>query len=221
MPQKFTLVQQSWRLHNIAELAASNKYIVHLPDPVALVSLAAGQYVSVIASLRGDAIDDESPSAEQLWLRIAEVVRSGVFKGQILPEPEVVRDLAQDSVIEFESHHIAEIYGSAPSREQRLHLSRCVVTCHIAEDGEKVGLMWRDEPCGEGDSGWRFCSGKESRDYLADAENLMVVRLGDLLQMDDTFVGLLGSPVGARFRRQGDNKFTAVPPAEVIPLSPR
>ena len=48
---------------------------------------------------------------------------------------------------------------------------RCFATDMITVEGRRVGYMYREEPDDDGDSGWRFMAGRESPEYMDEADN--------------------------------------------------
>lgn len=208
-----------WRLLDINKTAADNKYVVHLPDPAVLVTLKVGMDVSVIASKRSS-FEHDGPSAESVWLRVSEITGLGKFVGVVVSPTTVVTDLVLGQRIEFENKHVARVAGAPPSKLEILCEQLCVVSAALEEEGSVVGKMHRQESEGEPDSGWRFFVGTESRDYLADAQNLVAVRLGDLLQIDDSVLHYLHSPVGSRYCKSSGGGFVPEPDADVITFQP-
>jgi hypothetical protein len=204
-----------WRLLDINKTSADNKYLIHLPDPAVLVTLKVGMHVSVIASKRSSS-DDDGPSAESVWLRVCGITGLGKFVGTVVSPTTIVTDVFLGRQIEFESKHVAKVAGAPPSRLELLCEQLCVVSAALEEEGAIVGKMYRQESEGESDSGWRFFVGTESRDYLADARNLIVTRLGDLLQVDDSVLHYLHSPVGSRYCKSSGEGFVKEPGAAVL-----
>jgi hypothetical protein len=97
------------------------------------------------------------------------------------------------------------------------HGTCALVSKMVAEDGEPVLFMYREEADREDDSGWRMFSGRETEEYNADPDNIAIIVLAHL---DDGRVDkLLDEPPGAVFeRRDGDEDFVRVtdwtPPTE-------
>jgi hypothetical protein len=78
----------------------------------------------------------------------------------------------------------------------------CMATDMITVEGHKVGYMYREQSDFPEDSGWRFFSGKESEEYLEDAEH----------NYDEGIIPLLDAPIGSAFERRGWlRKFVEVP----------
>jgi hypothetical protein len=94
----------------------------------------------------------------------------------------------------------------------------CYATDMITVEGQKVGYMYREKPDFPEDSGWRFFSGKESKDYLEDANHTAIYDVNTIANYDPGIISLLDAPVGSAFERRGWlRKFMAVsfaPPNE-------
>jgi len=88
----------------------------------------------------------------------------------------------------------------------------CFVTDRISVDGCRVGWCYREEPAeGFPDSGWRFFSGDESEDYIADISHTEVVDLNTACNYDPDIVPLLSAPYGSAFARGEDGSFRPEP----------
>jgi hypothetical protein len=91
-----------------------------------------------------------------------------------------------------------------------LNWGMCVATNMVIDAG-RVGLMWRVEPIGESDSGWRFTSGRESEEYLADVANKSWQQVSNIADVDKDIIPLLKAPIGSAFQREdGSGPFVAV-----------
>jgi hypothetical protein len=92
-----------------------------------------------------------------------------------------------------------------------LSWGQCVVTNTVLEGG-RVGFMCRVDPIDQSDSGWRFTSGRESEEYLADVANKSWQEIHNIVEFDKDIVPLLKAPIGSAFRREdGTGPFVAVP----------
>ena len=76
-----------------------------------------------------------------------------------------------------------------------------IATDAITVDGGSVGLMQRDEPRNDSDSGWWFLAGTESQAYLDDAANSAVYEVNTIANYDPEIVRFLTYPVGTRVSR--------------------
>ena len=87
----------------------------------------------------------------------------------------------------------------------------CFVTDRIAVDGCPVGWCYREEPeAGFPDSGWRFFSGDESPDYIADISHTGIFDLNTACNLDPDIIPLLTAPYQSAFVRE-DGKFRPEP----------
>jgi len=78
---------------------------------------------------------------------------------------------------------------------------RCLATERILADGASVGYCYREEPCGDWDSGWRFCAGDESDDYMADPACTGVYSLNCVANYDESILPILQTPAPCAFAR--------------------
>lgn len=87
----------------------------------------------------------------------------------------------------------------------------CFVTDRIAVDGCPVGWCYREEPeAGFPDSGWRFFSGDESEEYIADIRHTGIFDLNTACNLDPDIIPLLMAPYRSAFVRE-DGKFRPEP----------
>ena len=86
----------------------------------------------------------------------------------------------------------------------------CVVSDLVLGTGQ-VGYMYRLEPLNESDSGWRFMSGREFKEYIADRGNLSWEEVHVIAGGDQEIIPLLDAPIGSQFvRKKGSGPFVAV-----------
>jgi hypothetical protein len=87
----------------------------------------------------------------------------------------------------------------------------CFATDHVTVDGHRVGYMYREQPDGDWDSGWRFFSGRETDKYANDPANLGVYDVNTIANYDPEIIPLLDAPFGAAFARdEPSGRFAAV-----------
>ncbi len=87
----------------------------------------------------------------------------------------------------------------------------CIASDMITTQGLAVGFMYREEPHNDVDSGWRFLSGFEDDEYMANSNNHDVYDLNTIANYDQSIIPLLESPVGSVFERPE-------PGAEFVPV---
>lgn len=86
-----------------------------------------------------------------------------------------------------------------------------LATDHITVDGLVVGYMYREEPDGSIDSGWRFLSGLETQDYADVADNWAFYDLNTIANYDPAVIPYLEFEVGTELERiPGTNKFQGI-----------
>ena len=87
----------------------------------------------------------------------------------------------------------------------------CFATDMITCEGRKVAFMYREEPDREIDSGWRFMSGYESDEYMANPANLEIYDVNTIANYDPEIIPFLDAPIGSAFERaDGDGGFVEV-----------
>ena len=78
----------------------------------------------------------------------------------------------------------------------------CFVTDRVSVDGCKVGWCYREEPGTDfPDSGWRFFSGDESEEYIADINHTSIVDINSVCNCDPEILPLLSAPYSSAFVR--------------------
>lgn len=90
----------------------------------------------------------------------------------------------------------------------------CIASDEITIEGYPVGLMYREKPVKDGDSGWRFFSGTEDQKYLNNPKNHSEFDVNVIANYDSHIIPLLDSPVGSVFERfvksEDDDEFKPV-----------
>ena len=87
-------------------------------------------------------------------------------------------------------------------------LGGCLATDHIVVEGRKVGYMYREKGTYEGDSGWRFFSGKESEAYTDDSKHTGIYDVNTIANYDSAIIPYLEADVGSAFGRvDGTERF--------------
>ena len=144
----------------------------------------------------------ELQKAQRLWL---DLVRS-----------LLANDAAWDSGFWYTPKREKE-YCLWPS-EMKMYLpdwdgpNGCFLTDRVAVDGCKVGWCYREEPeTSFPDSGWRFFSGDESEDYIADIQHTGIYDLNCACNFDPDIIPLLGAPCNSAFVRGEDGTFRPEP----------
>src|SRR5262245_43138383 len=81
----------------------------------------------------------------------------------------------------------------------------CFATDMITIDGYKVGLMYRQEPDNDLDSGWRFLAGRESQEYMDNPGNLAIYDVNTIANYDSEIIPFLDAPSGSAFERDSES----------------
>jgi hypothetical protein len=77
----------------------------------------------------------------------------------------------------------------------------CIASDRITVDGRPVGLMYREAPSNDIDTGWVFLAGDESDEYMEESDNHAIYALNTIANYDPSIIPLLKSPVGSAFER--------------------
>lgn len=196
----------SWRLADTQVLADQYPYTFYKPSPEAIARLRVGDLVKLMFEFDSD--DPQAPGAERMWVLITDIHDDQRFSGSLENIPLYIKDLRAHDPVRFEARHImgVQIPDPVPSLADK-YLPRCFVTGKVLRDGEPAGLLYRETPEYDDDSGWRILAGNEDPAYLDDPDNAAYVSLGAVLTEDDSFIGLLDREVGARFVRDGNGAF--------------
>jgi hypothetical protein len=118
---------------------------------------------------------------------------------------DMVVDIKRKNVISEKKFHI-----NASDMKELFHWDEaegCFATDRILVDGCKVGYMYREEPDGEWDSGWRFSAGDESDEYMDNPVNSGIYALNTIANYDPEIIPLLTSPYGSAFVRKKKGGF--------------
>jgi hypothetical protein len=83
-------------------------------------------------------------------------------------------------------------------------LGTCIATDKITVQGLPVRFMYREQPIGSADSGWRFLSGLESDAYMENAKNQGAYDVNIIANSDPSVIPFLSAPIGAAFEKVED-----------------
>jgi hypothetical protein len=81
----------------------------------------------------------------------------------------------------------------------------CIASDMVTVDGRLVGYIYREEPSGEFDSGWRMLAGQESQEYLDEESNLEIYDVNTIANYDPAIIPLLDAPIGSAFERDPES----------------
>jgi hypothetical protein len=77
----------------------------------------------------------------------------------------------------------------------------CIASDRITVHGRLVGYMYREEPINQMDNGWRFLSGDETPEDMADNSRHGVYDVNSIANHDTAIIPLLDAPKGSVFAR--------------------
>lgn len=102
------------------------------------------------------------------------------------------------------------------SKEEILELVKgyggCLASDKITVDGDPVGFMYREEPCFDNDSGWRFLAGTEDEEYMDDPDHSAIYDVNTIANYDRSIIPYLNMPAGIELQRTDDGKtFEVIP----------
>src|SRR5215813_13215617 len=80
----------------------------------------------------------------------------------------------------------------------------CIASDRITVAGAPVGLMYREKPENDLDSGWRFLAGDESQAYADNPQNFGLFDVNTIANYDPMVCEHLESAIGTAFIRKGD-----------------
>ena len=87
----------------------------------------------------------------------------------------------------------------------------CIASDMITVEGYPVGFMYREPPDNEVDSGWRFMSGFEDDEYMANPTSHCFYDINTIANYDSSIIPFLAAPEGSAFERISESeRFLAV-----------
>ena len=86
----------------------------------------------------------------------------------------------------------------------------CFATDLIVVDGNLVGLMYREPPVNDSDSGWRFFGGEETEEQVSDPEFIGFYDVNTIANYDPSIIPYLDNPAGFAFQRNDEGEFEGV-----------
>ena len=189
----------SWRLENEVARAAKHKYTFYTPSAEEIARIRTGENVKLIFHFDSD--DPTAPEAERMWVVVDSIDGAGGFTGRLDNRPGWITDLKPGDFVAFRDVHIINTEHDRPDNIVNRYMPRCYVTQRVLRDGARVCYLYRVEPDNDKDSGWRLTAGDETLEYLNEQGNIAFVSLGAVLNLDDSFLTLIESPVGSAFAR--------------------
>lgn len=131
----------------------------------------------------------------------------------------VCDDVPDDNLVNtFRS--LKEFYQPMIER-RKMYRMTAIISKKVREGGWKISYGMRDKPTREGDSGWYFCVGDESDDYINDARNLELWPIGSVLMYDQALNEFITVPYGTAIVRVEHDKFEIDAPGKEILIEKR
>ena len=91
-----------------------------------------------------------------------------------------------------------------------------IVSKKVRIDGWKIGYGMREEPTRESDSGWYFCVGDETEEYVNNPDNLELWTVNSVLIYDPALSEFITAPYGTAIVRTASQKFELDAPGKDI-----
>lgn len=83
-------------------------------------------------------------------------------------------------------------------------IGTCTASDRITVDGAPIGMMYREPPRDETDSGWRFLAGEDSVEFQSASENHRLFDLNAMANHDQAIIPFLQEPIGKAFSRNSE-----------------
>ena len=80
-------------------------------------------------------------------------------------------------------------------------MGACFATDMITVEGKPVCFMYRETPDNETDSGWRFMSGYEDDEYMANPNNIAIYDVNTIANYDPCIIPFLDAEIGLAFEK--------------------
>lgn len=190
-----------------------NPYTFFVPGNEELAEVAPGLLVKLIFTA---VPASQKHGAERMWVLVK--TRNGDhLTGTLDNEPDDIPGLKDGDPVAFQLHHIIAVQWEDPAQDARFAsefnnwFARCFVDDAVLEQRARVGFIYREPPEHDEkdeypDTGWRI---RADVYQLSDEEYenspFSYVAIGAVLNRDDSFVDLLGCPVGSAFLRDPDS----------------
>lgn len=166
----------TWHLDNVEDRAAESPRTFFIPPEQRRHNLQEGDTVKLVFMLNHPSGDE--PEAERMWV---DVVRADgtSYTGSLLNTPDAIRELKPGDEVTFGPEHVAAV-GVNEAEIGYAVQERALVSRRLAAKDVRPGLLWRDEPVQQGDSGWTLMLGDEPASFTEDANNFGTTELGYL-----------------------------------------
>lgn len=148
--------------------------------------------------------------AERMWVRVREVTPSGLC-GELNNEAFDMPQLELGHSIRFQAFHIIDIDTDRTLPDElprKEYWDRCIVDRCVLDDGVPVSFIYREEPDlaqpddKYPDSGWRVRGDyRDISEEELESRDVTYIALGKVLNVDDSWLDLIDSPIGSAFLR--------------------
>ena len=115
-----------------------------------------------------------------------------------------------DAFLSLKKDHEAMI------ERKKLFSKTVIVSKKVREGGWKIGYGVREEPTRDTDSGWYFCVGDETDEYVNDPDDLELWTVNSALIYDPALSGFIDAPYGTAIVRVSSEKFELDAPGKKI-----
>lgn len=104
---------------------------------------------------------------------------------------------------------------------KKLYSKTVIVSKKVREGGWKISYGVREEPTRDTDSGWYFCVGDETDEYVNDPGNLELWTVNSALIYDSDLADHISAPYGTAIVRTKSHKFEIDEPGKKIHIEKR
>jgi hypothetical protein len=196
-----------WYLDNVYDLNKESPYTFYVPSPEVLNKLKVGDLVKLIFVT--DIAEDDGYRGERMWVQITNI-KGNKFKGKLDNEPHRL-SLKIGDEISFGIENICDTeYQDPNSSEWDFYFDTLVTVSKDVLEKREINFMLRDNPNGDGDSGWSILSGYEDDKFLSDSLNFKIVSVGVILNFDNSILKFFQEPPLCAYERNDEGEFSKI-----------
>lgn len=166
----------TWYLDNVEDRAREAPRTFFIPPEQRRHNLQEGDTVKLVFMLNHPSGDQ--PEAERMWVDVISADGTS-YTGSLLNTPHTIRDLKPGDKVAFGPEHVAAVAVNEAEIGYAVQ-QRALVSRRLAAKDVRPGLLSRDEPVEERDSGWTLMLGDEPQSFYEEAENFGMTDLGFL-----------------------------------------
>ncbi|MBQ8922364.1 MAG: DUF2185 domain-containing protein [Oscillospiraceae bacterium] len=134
---------------------------------------------------------------------------------QKLASDDKIEDKSVQSFLESKKYYMPML------ERKKFWEMTAIVSKKVRVEGWKISYGIRTEPTKDGDSGWYFGAGNETEDYVNDASNLELWKIGSVLMFDKALNELITAPYGTEIIRVSHDKFEIDAPEKEVLIEKR